>query len=320
MRGSFSRITIPTLIVLLVLPVAAMAGTRIEKKLDLSSGGTFRLDTDSGSVSIVGESSDGAEVVLTSKRDDIEEHFKLSFDDSGNEVRVRVERRGSRVFNWFRSGPSMHFEVKVPKDVRVFIDTSGGRIELEALDDDVDLNTSGGSITVEDVRGKVVADTSGGAIRVREVWGDVRADTSGGSISISKIDGNVVADTSGGSISMDDVSGDIVADTSGGGISIEEAGGSVRADTSGGPVTVAFSPGNSSGGSLSSSGGRVTARIDPSVGLDIDASTSGGSVRSDIPVTIRGSVSKSSLRGKLNGGGAVLKLRSSGGGIRIESN
>ena len=60
---SFSRISVLTLIVLLVLPVAAVAGTRIEKKLDLSSGGTFRLDTDAGSVSIVGESSDGAEIV-----------------------------------------------------------------------------------------------------------------------------------------------------------------------------------------------------------------------------------------------------------------
>ena len=320
MQRSLSRIAVLTLIVLLVLPIAATAGTRIEKKLDLSSGGTFRLDTDAGSVSIVGGSSDGAEVVVTSKRDDIEEHFKLSFEDSGNEVRVRVERRGSRVFNWFRSGPSMHFEIRVPKEVRVLVDTSGGRIELEAIDGDVDLDTSGGSITVEDVRGKVVADTSGGAIRIREVWGDVRADTSGGSISISMIDGNVVADTSGGGISMNDVSGDIVADTSGGGISIEEAGGSVRADTSGGPVTVAFSQGNNAGGSLSSSGGRVTARIDPSVGLDIDASTSGGSVRSDVPVTVRGSVSKSTLRGQINDGGAVLKLRSSGGGIRIESN
>ncbi len=46
------RIAILALIGLLVLPVAAIAGTRIEKKLDLSSGGTFRLDTDAGSVTI----------------------------------------------------------------------------------------------------------------------------------------------------------------------------------------------------------------------------------------------------------------------------
>jgi hypothetical protein len=318
--GQFSRIAVSALVTLLVLPVAAVEGTRIEKQLDLSSGGTFYLDTDAGSVTVVGGSSDGAEVVLTSKNNDIEENFKLSFEGTGSEVRVRVERRGSRVFSWWRSSPSMHFEVRVPREVQVFVDTAGGRIELEAIDGDVDLDTSGGSITVEDVHGEVVADTSGGAIRIREISGNVRADTSGGSISISSVDGTVVADTSGGGISLDDITGDIVADTSGGGINIEQAGGSVRADTSGGPVTVRFSSGNNAGGSLSSSGGRVTAHLDPSVSLDIDASTSGGSVRSDLPVTVRGSISKTALRGQLNGGGAVLKLRSSGGGIRIESN
>jgi DUF4097 and DUF4098 domain-containing protein YvlB len=315
----FSKITILALIVLLAVPVAATAGTRIEKQLDLSSGGTFRLDTDAGSVSVVGASSSGAEVIVTSKQSDLEDHFKLSFEGNGSEARVKVERRGSRITSWFRSGPSMHFEIRVPKDVRVVVETSGGRIELEAIDGDVDLNTSGGSITVEDVRGKVVTDTSGGAIRISEVWGDVRADTSGGSISIDSVEGAVIADTSGGGISLDDISGNIVADTSGGSINIEQAGGSVRADTSGGPVSVAFTPGNSMGGSLSSSGGRVTARVDASANLDIDASTSGGRVSSDVPVTVRGSVSKSALRGQLNDGGAVLKLRSSGGGIKIES-
>jgi len=37
-------------------------------------------------------------------------------------------------------------------------------------------------------------------------------------------------------------------------------------------------------------------------------------------VTVSGSMSKTALRGQLNAGGALLKLRSSGGGIRIESN
>ena len=148
--------------------------------------------------------------------------------------------------------------------------------------------------------------------------GDVVADTSGGSISISDVTGKAHADTSGGSISMDDIGGDAVADTSGGSISIEGAGGKVEADTSGGPVTVAFLAGNAQGGTLSSSGGRVTAILDPSVGLDIDASSSGGSVSSDVPLTIRGTVSRSELKGTLNGGGAMLRLRSSGGGIRIK--
>jgi hypothetical protein len=49
----------------------------------------------------------------------------------------------------------------------------------------------------------------------------------------------------------------------------------------------------------------------------VDASTSGGGVNSDVPVTIRGRVSRNALQGDLNGGGPLLRLRSSGGGVRV---
>ena len=312
-------VTMVALAAVVAVPLALAADTRIEQRLDLATGGTFRLDTDSGSVRVVGGAADGAEIVLTSRRDDLEERYDLSFESSGGDATVLVKRRG-RLTRWWRNGDSMHFEIRLPRAVEVAVDTAGGRIELTAIDGGVDLRTSGGSIAVEDVRGDVLADTSGGSIDVSEVQGDVHADTSGGSISIDSVTGEVVADTSGGGISMRDVGGDIVADTSGGSIDIENAGGAVRAETSGGPVTVEFAPGNDRGGVLSSSGGGVRAAVDPSVGLDIDASSSGGSVRSELPLTVKGSFSKSSLRGQLNGGGAVLRLRSSGGGIRIDGN
>jgi len=306
--------------VLMLAPLAARADFRMEKSLSFESGGSFRLDTDSGSVSVTGTSEGGAEVVITSRRDDIEEKFDFSFDDSGSGAKVRVDKRGGWMRSWFgNDGGGLHFEVRLPRQATVFIDSAGGRITLVGIDGEVDLRTSGGGITAEDIKGDVLADTSGGAIKIGSVEGNVSADTSGGSISIRDVSGRAVADTSGGGISMRDIGGDLVADTSGGGIDIEGAAGRVEADTSGGPVTVAFAAGNDHGGTLSSSGGRVTAVIDPTVGLDIDASSSGGSVRSELPLTIQGTISKSEIHGTLNGGGAVLRLRSSGGGVRIES-
>ncbi len=75
--------------------------------------------------------------------------------------------------------------------------------------------------------------------------------------------------------------------------------------------------GGAAGGSLSSSGGGVRVEVDPAAKLTIDASSSGGGVDCDLPVTVRGRMARNSLHGDLNGGGATLKLRSSGGGIRI---
>lgn len=316
----WTKVSVLAVVWALVALGPVLADTRIEKTLDLDPGGTFRLDTDTGSVHVVGDSGAGARIVLTSRKDDLEDDYKLSFEGSGDRATVKVDRRGGGWFSGWRSNAGLHYEVHLPHNATVFIETSGGAIEIEDIEGDIDLDTSGGRIAVAQIQGNVNADTSGGGIRISGVTGDVRADTSGGSISVETVDGRVVADTSGGGISIRDVSGDIEADTSGGPIEIVGAGGKVNADTSGGGVSATFARGNRAGGSLSSSGGPVTVTVDPSVGLDIDASTSGGSVRTDLPITVQGSVSKSALRGRLNAGGAMLKLRSSGGGIRIESN
>jgi hypothetical protein len=42
-------------------------------------------------------------------------------------------------------------------------------------------------------------------------------------------------------------------------------------------------------------------------------------VSCDLPVTVVGERDRSELRGELNGGGAVLRARTSGGGIRISA-
>ena len=70
---------------------------------------------------------------------------------------------------------------------------------------------------------------------------------------------------------------------------------------------------------VSSSGGSVRTEIDPAARVSIDASASGGSVNSDVPVTIQGNLENDSRRGDMNGGGPLLRLRSSGGGVRIGS-
>jgi len=113
------------------------------------------------------------------------------------------------------------------------------------------------------------------------------------------------------------VTGDIEADTSGGSVKISEAGGRVDAESSGGPIRVSFSPGNASGGSLSTSGGGITVELDPSVGLEIDAYSSGGSVDFELPITVQGKVSRTAVTGRLGAGGEMLKLRTSGGGVQI---
>ena len=202
---SRSKVQIATAIAfILLLPVGlpAVAGTRVERDLDLPSGGSFELDTDVGSVIVEGSSRDGARVVITSRSDDLLDKFDLSVEEGSGSVVVRFERRGSRnSWKWGR-GDNLKFTIEVPRQTRLSIDTSGGSIMVDSIDDEVTLDTSGGSIVARHIGAELEADTSGGSIQIENVDGDVNADTSGGSITVEDVRGSVSADTSGGSISV----------------------------------------------------------------------------------------------------------------------
>jgi hypothetical protein len=317
-----------------LLETSIRADFKTERRLALEPGGTFSLDSDVGDVRVTGDSPSGVIVTVVSGRDDFDDLFELRFEESAGRASVIVKRRGSwlRGFwngEWFTE--RTHFDVRVPARTTVDLDTSGGSIEASRVTGRLGIHTSGGSLRVEEIDGPVDGKTSGGSIRMRRIRGDVGISTSGGGIDIVDIRGNLRATTSGGGIDIDGVSGDLYASTSGGGVRIREAGGRVDARSSGGPVTVRFAAGNNRGGTLSSSGGGLRAELDPSVALTIDASTSGGNVESELPLMTRGATRSdgadwpsapfrkplTSLQGDLNGGGEVLRLRTSGGGVRI---
>jgi DUF4097 and DUF4098 domain-containing protein YvlB len=308
-------------VVMGLFDTSAWADFKRERTLKLEPGGTFILESDIGDVVLTGESASSARVLITSDKD-LDRDFDVSFDETARGVTVKIKQRGTlrRFFSGWSENDHTRITIHVPTRTDVRLSTSGGSVSVSRLTGVVDMRSSGGSLDVDAIDGNVNGGTSGGSIRMRDVHGNVIANTSGGSIIITDVRGSLRADTSGGGITIADVSGELRASTSGGGVDVRAAGGRVEASSSGGGVTVRFAPGNSSGGVVSSSGGSVHTEIDPGAKLSIDATASGGSVRSDVPVTIQGKVEQDSLRGDLNGGGALLRLRSSGGGVRIGAN
>jgi hypothetical protein len=300
----------------LVAP-AAGAESRIEKNLRLDAGGSFRLETDLGSVKVRGTDKPGARIVIISKRDDLNELLSFRFDEGAGSVTVVARKKHPRSSMFGGRSSNIAFEIEVPSKTRVTVDTSGGSISLAALAGEAKLETSGGGIEVRDHAADLTAHTSGGSIELVHMGGKCKVDTSGGGITADGIEGTLEAESSGGSLDFERVRGDIHAHTSGGGIQIREAGGRIDADTSGGSVEVAFARGNARGGTIESSGGGVSVALDPTVGLAIEAS--GNSVHADIPVTVKGEISRHHLRGTLGAGGQTLRLHTSGGSVHIRS-
>ncbi|MFT6101505.1 MAG: DUF4097 and DUF4098 domain-containing protein YvlB [Arenicella sp.] len=229
----------------------------VERSFEVEPGGTFIVDTDSGSIEISSHNRDTVDVEVEKKGRNPED-FELSFSQDGNNIKVVGDRKG---MSWWGNNGA-HFVIKIPNKFNVDLKTSGGSIELSSLNGKVDAYTSGGSITLGKIRGDVDVKTSGGSIRVDEVAGTINAHTSGGSITAH--------------------------------ISQQPLGDS----------------------RLTTSGGSVSAYLAASVAVDLTASTSGGRVSSEFAVD--GSVKKTRITGKLNGGGPKLVLKTSGGSVRIK--
>jgi hypothetical protein len=309
-----------TLLALAFTATPAFAEFRFDRQLALATGGTFVLDSDTGAVTVTGDAPSGALVSITSRANDFDARYSIELDERQDGVTVRIKRRSGLLGELFRNTwrDNTRITIRLPRATSTTVSTAGGSIQASSLGN-VRLRTSGGGITAEDVQGAAELRTSGGSITARRIGADLVADTSGGGIRISDAMGAVNADTSGGSIEIDGALRNVVASTSGGGVRVQRAGGRVEAHTSGGSVTVGFLPGNGQGGDVTTSGGGISALVDPSVSLSIDASSSGGGVNTELPVTVRGALSRRELRADLNGGGPTLRLRTSGGSVRISA-
>jgi len=150
------------LLVGLLTPVlSARAESRMEKALRLDPGGRFSLQTDMGSVTVAGTNGAGARLVITSRRRSLDELLRFTFREDTGSVSVTARRRRGHVFPWMRwSGGDVHFEIQVPAQTALDIDTSGGAIKIAGLRSEAKLESSGGGIQVRDLAGDLDGHTS----------------------------------------------------------------------------------------------------------------------------------------------------------------
>lgn len=178
---------------------------------------------------------------------------------------------------------SVHFEIAVPANYNLDVNTEVGDIETTTIGGTASLITQGGNIrtmnigrswTQNALPGRPVAKlvTEGGHILIGDVYGDVSAFTAGGHIVAGKISGEANLHTGGGHIRVAEIGGRADLATEGGNISVGKAAkfvavktgggqidfgevdGSVRAQTGGGGIRVLYVAGpmqvESSGGSI----------------------------------------------------------------------
>ncbi len=319
--------------------------SNLTKTFSVTPGGKLVVDADRGSIEVTTADAEKVEVqgvrkvwgLSRSRADEIFAAHEIDFEQKADQVTVSAKFHGASggLFDRGGSGLQVCYQISIPKKFNVDLKTAGGSVTLADLTGAARAQTSGGSLKLGKIDGPVWGQTSGGGISLASGSGAVDMHTSGGDIQIGEAGATVSARTSGGSIRLDQAKGAVVAETSGGSIAIKKSIGKVSAKTSGGDIDAGEVRGGidaeTFGGSISASltgqpaedlhlktsGGGIRLNCAESLAVDLDAKTSGGRVVTELPVTVVGEYKSSELRGKINGGGPTLLLRTSGGSIYL---
>ena len=214
--------------------------------------------------------------------------------------------------------------------------TAGGHIVAGNISGDAVLRSGGGHIRAGQISGRAQLETDGGNITLKQAGSFVSVRTGGGQIDFGEVRGSVRAQTGGGGIRIITVSGPMEVESNGGSICLTRVAGAVQAATAGGTIQAWINPDAASSGGkvslpgasqLSSGAGDIIVFVPRNLAVNIDAMVeNGGLSRIDadpalfLNIQPMGNRSAGAVRatGALNGGGEVLKLRSTIGKIRLQ--
>ncbi len=247
----------------------------------------------------------------------------------------------------YRGAPALPGDRAVAK-----LETEGGHIKVQDVSGDLDAYTAGGHVMVGNIAGNAKLRTGGGHIRAGQIKGTAQLETDGGNITVGEAGAYVAVRTGGGQIDFGEVHGSVHAQTGGGGIrviyvagpmEVETSGGSicltritntVHAETGDGSITAWINPEAADNkmtpvrlpgpSQLATGTGDIVVFLPRNIAATIDATVENGDmqrIEADPSFPLNMKMRKDGQAhalGSLNGGGALLKLRTTTGKIRLQ--
>ncbi len=197
---------------------------------------------------------------------------------------------------------SIDYEISVPADATVRARSGSGDQIIEGTRGNVDVQTGSGNVKLTNISGEVHLQTGSGDVRARSISGTVRGGTGSGDVEVEETGkGNVELHTGSGGINARGINGGFRGETGSGDVTAE------------GTMTDTWE--------LHTGSGNVHVRLPANAAFDADISSSSGSVEVGEPIemTVQGRIgdSRKSVRGKVHGGGPVLRVRTGSGDIHI---
>ncbi|HOC18972.1 MAG TPA: DUF4097 family beta strand repeat-containing protein [Vicinamibacterales bacterium] len=303
-------------------PAKAQAQGSFERTLKVTGPVDLEIRSGSGSIRVTPGSGDTVKISArirsgrswfsSSAADRIREIEKNPpIAQSGNSIRVGGETDRSLFRNI-----SISYDVTVPSRTRLDARTGSGSVDVGDLEGAVEAHSGSGSLDIGRVAGPVVARTGSGSIDVRGAQ-SLEARAGSGSIKVTGIAGAVTAHSGSGAVRVEHVGrGDLDVSSSSGHVTVTGVDGAARVSSSSGGVDVEGRP--SGPWDIHSSSGSIVLRVPKDAAFELDARVSSGGIDLSHPVTLSGRVDRRRVQGQVRGGGPLVAVRSSSGGITIE--
>lgn len=263
---------------------------RIEKAFDVNAYGRLTIDTEFGDIDVQTDALDIAKVIVTKESKNelgvlqkALDDFMVTFNKKGADLTIKGEfGRGRNYWQRTLNAVNIHFQVTVPQQY------------------DIDLNTPSGDISVDGVSGKLQARSSAGDVSVKNATGTINVQTSAGDLQLNTVKGPIIGKSSAGDIRLTNCQGRV---------NIQTSAGDIRANM---PTQLIHE------WSLQTSAGDIVFTLPRNLAAEVDAQTSAGDISIDYQV--RGSlINRKRVHGNINGGGNLLKLRTTAGDIRLKN-
>jgi DUF4097 and DUF4098 domain-containing protein YvlB len=151
--------------------------------------------------------------------------------------------------------------------------------------------------------------------------GQVNLHTGDGSIHLANLKGSMELESGDGNLELDAVDGTLRAHTGDGHIRAQGRFDGLEVRTGDGRVETRADAGSSlgSGWEVETGDGSVVLAIPANLAADVELQSGDGHINLDIPLTVEGNLKENHLRGKMNGGGPLLRVHTGDGSIELKS-
>jgi DUF4097 and DUF4098 domain-containing protein YvlB len=283
-QGSVRRSAIIGMAVLATgLFAATVHADEYAKSFTIAKRASVRVDTNDGSVNVITGDAPQVEFRVEYQGYVLDKSLQIDSNQHGDEVELIARIPGKWHFS-LGTNRRLHIEVRMPKDADLQIRTGDGSIKAGGLSGNIDLHSGDGALSVNSLKGAIRLHTGDGSIEGSDLDGKCDAVSGDGRIRLAGRFDVLNAKSGDGSIGVDALQGS-------------------KLD----------SPWN-----VSSGDGSIEVALPANLPADIDATTGDGHISSDIPITMDGIISKSRVRGKMNGGGSTLTIHTGDGSIHLK--